>query len=210
MFPIPKVRRYINQCPIAVRRYITAIQAENERLTRENADLRARLNQNSLNSSQPPSSSPFIKPKSLRVKTGRKPGGQPGHKGSTLHVKEIPDIVVEHQADTCLHCGGDLSKATPILSQTRQVVDVKIIPVVTQHAVHSKTCPLCGKPTTASFPQGVDHYIQYGDTFRSIIVCLNQGNFIPYDRLAKIGRDILGIQSAPALWSIWSASAGNL
>jgi transposase len=193
MLPTPKVRRDINQCPIAVRRYITAIPAENECLTRENADLRARLNQNSTNSSQPPSSSPFIKPQSLRIKSGRKPGGQPGHPGSTLRVKEIPDIVVEHKVDICSHCGGDLSKETATLFQTRQVVDVKIVPVVTQHVVHSKTCPLCGKQTTAVFPQGVDHYIQYGDTFRSIMICLNQGNFIPYDRLAMISQDILRI-----------------
>ena len=193
MQPAPEARREIELCSPSIREYFAEIQAENERLTIENAEMRARLNQNSLNSSQPPSSSPFIKPKSLRTKTGRKPGGQPGHKGSTLEAKEIPGEIVEHQADTCLHCGGDLSKATPILSQTRQVVDVKIIPVVTQHAVYSKTCPVCCKTTIACFPQGVDHYIQYGDTFRAIVVCLNQGHFIPYDRLAGISRDILGI-----------------
>src|ERR1039458_7970149 len=193
MVPTPKVRRYIDHCSLAVRQYFTAVQAENERLTIENADLRARLNQNSINSSQPPSSSPFIKPQSLRVKTGRKPVGQPGHKGRTLQVKEIPDIVLEQTVDTCCHCGGDLSGETATLFQTRHVVDVKIVPVVTQHAVYSKTCPVCGKPTTASFPQGVDHYIQYGDTFRSIIVCLNQGNYVPYDRLARISHDIFGV-----------------
>jgi len=193
MQPTPEVQREIERCSLSIRRYLAELQTENERLTIENAEMRARLNQNSINSSQPPSSSPFIKPKSLRVKTGRKPGGQPGHKGRTLQVKEIPDIVVEHTVDTCSHCGGDLSKETATLSQTRQVVDVKIVPVVTQHAVQSKTCPLCGKATIASFPRGVDHYTQYGDTFRSIIVCLNQGNFIPYDRLARISRDIFGV-----------------
>jgi transposase len=193
MQPNPEVRRKIERCSPSVRQYFAQLQADNERLTIENAEMRARLNQNSLNSSQPPSSSPFIKPKSLRTKTGRKPGGQPGHKGSTLEVKLTPDEIVEHQADTCLHCGGDLSETTPILSQTRQVADIKIIPVVTQHAVYSQTCPVCGKTTIACFPRGVDHYVQYGDTFRSIIVCLNQGHFIPYDRLAKISRDILGV-----------------
>lgn len=193
MLPTSKVRRDIEHCSLAVRQYFAAVQAENERLTRENADMWARLHQNSTNSSQPPSLSPFIKPQSLRVKSGRKPGGQPGHPGSTLQVTETPDEVVEHKVDTCRHCGNDLSGEAATLFQTRQVTDVKIVPVVTQHAVQSKTCPLCGKPTTASFPLGVDHYIQYGDTFRSIMVCLNKGNYIPYDRLAKISQDILGI-----------------
>jgi transposase len=51
------------------------------------ADLEAQLKQNSRNSSKPPSSdSPFVKPtpKSLRGKSGRKPGGQPGHERRTL------------------------------------------------------------------------------------------------------------------------------
>ena len=193
MLPTPEVQREIERCSLLIRQYLAAVQAENERLTRENTDLQARLGQNSTNSSQPPSSSPFIKPKSLRVKTGRHPGGQPGHPGSTLRVMETPDEVVEHKVDTCSHCGGDLSGETAITSHTRQVMDVKIVPVVTQHCVESKTCPVCGKTTTAVFPSGVDHYIQYGDTFRSIMVCLNKGNYIPYDRLARISQDIFGV-----------------
>jgi len=193
MLPTPEVQREIERCSLPIRRYLAAVQAENERLTREITDLRARLLQNSTNSSQPPSSSPFIKPKSLRVKTGRHPGGQPGHPGSTLRVMETPDELVEHKVDTCSHCGGDLSGETAIISRTRQVMDVKIVPMVTQHCVESKTCPVCGKTTAAVFPRGVDHYIQYGDTFRSIMVCLNKGNYIPYDRLARISQDIFGV-----------------
>ena len=108
----PFIQREIERCSLPVRQYFALVQAENERLTRENAELRARLNQNCTNSSQPPSSSPFIKPQSLRVKTGRKPGGQPGHQGSTLLVKETPDEVIEHKVDICSYCGGDLSRET--------------------------------------------------------------------------------------------------
>ena len=72
-------------------------------------------------------------------------------------------------------------------------MDVKIVPVVTQHSVQSKTCPVCGKQTTAAFPQGVDHYLQYGNTYNSLMVYLNKGNYIPYDRLAQISKEVLGI-----------------
>jgi transposase len=187
------VQSEIDQCPLIVRQYFALVQAENERLIQENAELRARLNQNCTNSSQPPSSNPFIKPKSLRVKTGRKPGGQPGHQGSTLQVTTTPDEVVEHKVDACSYCGGDLSQVVPTVSQTRQVVDVKIVPLVTQHSVQSKTCPVCGKQTAADFPRGVDHYLQYGNTYKSLIVYLNQVNFVPYQRLAQISKDVLGI-----------------
>jgi transposase len=187
------VQRKIDQCPLIVRQYFDLVQSENERLLQENAELRARLNQNCTNSSQPPSSNPFIKPKSLRVKTGRKPGGQPGHQGSNLRLTATPDEVVEHKVDTCIHCGGDLSQVIATVSQTRQVVDVKIIPLVTQHSVQSKTCPVCGKQTTADFPHGVEQYLQYGDTYKALIVYLNQGNFIPYQRLSQISKDVLDI-----------------
>ena len=189
----PFIQREIDQCSLIVRQYLALVQAENERLTLENVALQARLHQNCTNSSQPPSSSPFIKPQSLRVKSGLKPGGQPGHPGSTLRLKENPDEIIEHKVDTCHHCGGDLSREAATISPARQVWDVKIIPAVTQHNVQSKTCPVCGKITTAAFPQEVGHYIQYGDTYQSLMVYLNKGNFIPYDRLTNFSQDILDI-----------------
>jgi transposase len=189
----PFVQREIDQCSLIVRQYFALIQAENERLAGENAELRVRLNQNCTNSSQPPSSSPFLKPKSLRLKTGRKPGGQVGHQGSNLRMTPIPDEVIEHKVEICSYCGCDLSRETANISQPRQVVDVKIIRVVTQHTVQSKTCPVCGKQTTADFPRGVDHYLQYGNTYNSLMVYLNKGNYIPYSRLAQISKEVLGI-----------------
>jgi transposase len=193
MQPSPEVRREIERCSLAIRGYFALVQAENERLILENTELQARLHQNCTNSSQPPSSSPFIKPLSLRVKTGRKPGGQPGHSGSTLRLKENPDVVVEHKVDSCHHCGSDLSREEATTCQARQVWDVKIVPVVTQHNVQSKACPVCGKITTAAFPKGVDHYIQYGETYKSLTIYLSKGNFIPYERLANLSQDILNI-----------------
>ncbi|GHV55074.1 hypothetical protein FACS1894216_16460 [Synergistales bacterium] len=60
-------------------------------------ELEIRLNQNSSNSSKPPSSDGLAKPvtKSLRGKSGRKPGGQLGHKGHGLKIDREPDEVVK-------------------------------------------------------------------------------------------------------------------
>ena len=57
--------------------------------------LEQRLGMNSTNSSVPPSFDGLAKPKpkSLREKTDRKPGGQEGHRGTTLTPKENPDIL---------------------------------------------------------------------------------------------------------------------
>lgn len=52
--------------------------------------LEARLNQNSQNSSKPPSTDVFVneklQPKSTRTKSGKKPGGQKDHPGNTLEM----------------------------------------------------------------------------------------------------------------------------
>jgi hypothetical protein len=57
--------------------------------------LESRLNQNSRNSSKPPSTDFLFKekpnPKSRRKKSGKKPGGQEGHPGSTLDMVNDPD-----------------------------------------------------------------------------------------------------------------------
>ncbi len=56
--------------------------------------LESRLTQNSRNSSKPPSTD-FVKekpnPKSLRKKSGKKPGGQDGHQGTTLEMVNHPE-----------------------------------------------------------------------------------------------------------------------
>ncbi len=61
------------------------------------------------NSSLPPSSDRFVRPlKSLRKKSGKKPGGQKGHRGQHLQQVEIPDEVLIHRVECCEHCQHDL------------------------------------------------------------------------------------------------------
>jgi hypothetical protein len=73
------------------------------------ADLEARLRQTPRNSSRPPSSQgldkPPPRPRSLRKKTGRKPGGQDGHDGKTLAQAARPDREVRHEPSSCGSCG---------------------------------------------------------------------------------------------------------
>lgn len=89
------------------------VRAENRELRAEVAELRRRLGLNSRNSSLPPSSDgpdkPPPKPRSLREKSKRKPGGQAGHLGSTLRQVADPDRVVEHRPAWCVGCGSGLA-----------------------------------------------------------------------------------------------------
>ena len=106
---------------------LVALQAERiAELEALVAQLWARLDQNSRNSSKPSSSDgyakePVNKDRSLRRRSDRKPGGQPGHEGHHLERREDPDRAVLHPVERCECCGRDLSPAPIVESQTRQV-----------------------------------------------------------------------------------------
>ncbi len=75
--------------------YIESLESQIKELRERLQSLEARLNQNSRNSSKPPSTDVFLhekpKPKSRRKKSGKKPGGQEGHQGTTLEMVNYPD-----------------------------------------------------------------------------------------------------------------------
>ncbi|MDT3701272.1 MAG: IS66 family transposase [Thermincola sp.] len=197
MKPPLEVLQEIAMCSDILREYFATLHEEVTRLEQENQELRTRLNQNSNNSSKPPSSDVFVKPKSLRTKSGRKPGGQPGHKGITLRKVPNPDRIEIHSVEQCSCCGQDLSRIASMKYSSRQVFDVVIKREVTEHRVDIKQCPGCQHTSTAAFPPGVEHYVQYGPIYRSFMVCLNQGHFVPFDRLAAISKTMLGISASP-------------
>src|SRR6476469_1061127 len=88
-------------------------------------ELEARLAKDSHNSSKPPSSDGLKrKTKSLRQKSGRKPGGQLGHRGETLHLVATADEVVEHWPTVWAQCQTPLSNAEVVVRERRQVQEL--------------------------------------------------------------------------------------
>src|SRR6266567_391976 len=109
--------------------------------------LEAERAKDSHNSHLPPSSDRFVRqPKSLRKKSGKKPGGQAGHAGSTLQQSSQPDEILIHSVATCEHCHADLRAEQVVRREKRQVVDIpppRLL--VTEHQAEEKWCPQCGK-----------------------------------------------------------------
>ena len=159
-----------------------------EALRAEVAELTRRLGQNSRNSSKPPSSdSPFAKPapRSLRGKSGRKPGGQPGHPGSTLELVDKPDERRRHEPGPCAGCGADLTRAPEVGMERRQVFDLPPMRVrVTEHQLIARRCA-CGTTTCGRTPEGVSAPVQYGSRITAIIVYLYAGQFLSKKRTAQ-------------------------
>jgi transposase len=180
---------------VELRALVTALGARLDALERENAELKRRLEQNSRNSSKPPSSdSPFAKPapKSLRRKSGRKPGGQQGHQGSTLAQVADPDEWVRHEPGPCSGCGADLAGTPEVGMERRQVFDLPPITVrVTEHQLVVRRCS-CGATTCGRAPDGVVAPVQYGPRITAIILYLYVGQFLTKKRTAAALAELFG------------------
>jgi transposase len=178
-----------------------------EELGQENQRLQDRLNKNSSNSSLPPSSDRFARQKrSLRKKSGKKVGGQPGHPGATLCMKEDPDEILIHTVERCEHCQADLEQVESLGGERRQVVHLPIKrTVVVEHQTESKCCPHCGMVTQACFPADVKAPIQYGADIAAVGVYLIQDKLLPYDRASKLLWDLLGWPIGVGTLSRWSS-----
>jgi transposase len=174
---------------------IARLQAEVAQLRAENAELSRRLGQNSRNSSRPPSSdSPFVKPapKSLRRKSGGKPGGQPGHPGSTLALVADPDERKRHEPGACIGCGAELVNAPEVGVERRQVFDLPPMTVrVTEHQLIARRCA-CGITTCGAAPDGVSAPVQYGPRITAIILYLYVGQFLSKKRTAQALAELFG------------------
>ena len=175
---------------------IAALQARNTELERQ-------LGLNSGNSGKPPSSDGLKKPvrvSSLRERSGKKPGGQPGHPGGTLSRAETPDATVDHFPGTCSGCGGALTGATATGHAARQVFDLPEPQplLVTEHRAFTCRCGSCGKETRAAFPGDVSAPVQYGPRLAAVVVYLLHYQLLPEKRLAALMADLFGVRLVTA------------
>jgi transposase len=131
-----------------------------EELSARVANLEEQLAQTSQNSHRPPSQDP---PKARaerprgREKSGKKRGGQKGHKGSQRDL--LPRDQVDHVEavipEACSDCGAVLAGTDPH-PQRHQVTELPVIrPVVTEYELHALDCAHCGSTTRAGRPAGV-------------------------------------------------------
>jgi transposase len=128
----------------------------------------------------------------LRGKSGREPGGQPGHPGATLAVVADPDELVRHEPDWCAGCGVGLADAPQVGVERRQVVDLPPVRVrVTEHQLIARRCG-CGVTSCGTAPAGVTAPVQYGSRITAIIVYLYVGQFLSKQRTATALAELFG------------------
>jgi len=166
-------------------------------LTARVAELEARLNKDSHNSHQPPSSDgPAKRPRtrSLRQRSGKKSGGQAGHPGVTRVLVDDPDVVIPHVPTVCVGCGASLESVPEASRERRQVIEIpKPRPEVTEHQAVQKACPVCQTVTAGAFPPEVTQPVQYGPRTKAAAVYLQTYQLLPYERAVEALGDLLGV-----------------
>lgn len=176
------------QCPgcrerdeiiLEFRTTVVKLQARVAELEQQVRELHARLNQNSSNSSRPPSTDP---PQALKrpakEPTGRKPGGQPGHPGharTRLPVDRVHEIV-RYWPSSCERCHAALPKSPqPVDPEPtwHQVAEIPLIPaIITEHQAHGSHCPACGHCTWAEIPAEIRAH-GFGANLAAIVVLMS-------------------------------------
>lgn len=185
-------------------RRVEAQNVEIQSLKSENNDLRGRLSKyedpqppkNSGNSSVPPSKESMgdeirRRTSSLREKSGRNPGGQPGHEGNTRKMSEQPDETENIQPNYCRECGRELSDIEGVEEYREECVGVRIIPVVKRLRFLRKTCT-CGCCNRVEYTRRKNPvYLSSG--IRALVVYLNIVMCMPYNRIKSFLHDVMRI-----------------
>jgi len=185
------------------------LRAENQELRAEVQELRGKLAKNSQNSSKPPSSDGLNKPKpkSLRKASGKKSGGQKGHKGTRLERVEKPDHTILHTVTSCQECGCSLEQIPASGHPSRQVIDIPPLQLeVTEHQVEFKTCPHCQCKNKAAFPEEAKTSVQYGSEIKALLVYLNQYQLLPYERTVQLVQDLFSHTISQGTLCNWNAA----
>ncbi len=199
--------------PEAIITLINSLIAENQKIIEQQAariseleehikSLEAKLNKNSRNSSKPPSTDNFAHdrptPKSQRIKSGKKAGGQKGHVGTTLKMVDNPDETTIYSIDKCKNCGKNQNDIKVKDYEIRQVFDIPPITIrVKEHRSEVKICT-CGCINIADFPEDVKYPVQYGSHLSGLAIYLHDYQLIPYDRCCELLSDVCGCEVSPA------------
>ena len=156
-------------------------------------NLKARINKDSGNSSKPSSTSGFKKPiQNNREKTGRKVGGQFGHKGSGLSPFPNPTEIINKKILFCDEdeCDGQVVNSDEYIA--KQIVDIEVNLTIKEERVHTGICTKCGKKHIGKFSEEYVNPVQYGNDIKTLVTLLNSHGFVSVNKTRDIINSITG------------------
>lgn len=186
----------IAECHAVIQQLLLVIQrqqAEIDDLKAEVRELKNRLNQNSQNSSRPPSSDGFKKAQPAFAPAKGPRGGQVGHRGQTLQRVRTPDVVIDCAPRECV-CGQPEWTGAGDIAETRQVFDLPEprLEVVEYRRV-KRQCQ-CGRSVSGEFPRSVLAPVQYGEQVQAMVVLLSVHGCLSYRKIGQLLADLYGYE----------------
>jgi transposase len=196
-------RRVLQEQAEQIRRAAEQIAKQEERIAELERQLAIRQ-QNSTNSSKPPSSDGLAgesRPRGRKErKSRRKAGGQPGHQGHHRRLVPLEQVDETHAVlpTQCRHCERELAQRLEKLETTdkvyrHQVVELPVIKAhVTEYQFHEVVCPHCGKSSRAPVPAEIRR--QTGPQLTALAAYLTVVCRMPRRVLQDLAEQALGIQ----------------
>lgn len=183
------------------------LRKENQLLKDDNARLKSIINNDSSNTSLPPSTDQKGgKPANTfngRQKTERKAGGQKGHKGTTLTKSDMEEKI---KSGKCRHEIKNIGKISGDTYITKYVLDLSVIPVITEIRIYPD------EKGHFSIPAEYRSDVTYGANVKSLAVALYSEGVMSNDRIAAFlnaaGSDELGL-SEGSVYGFCKKFAGN-
>ena len=201
-------------------RNIDRLNHKLRKLGRENESLKERLAQyespdkHSGNSSTPPSKERMKdevvrRTRSLRKPTGRKPGGQEGHQGSTLTRNEEPTMIEDVAPEFCTSCGASLDDCERVLDYVTQVISLpQLTPVVKEIRHYITICKNCGERVQSHAKRKAgSNAVIYDGTVKALVVYLNVVLFLPYGRIGSFLKEVFGLEISQGSMVNWVNAA---
>lgn len=172
------------------------------------ADLEAQLNQNSRNSSKPPSSDPpAVKRAPPRPASGKKSGGQPGHPKHERALVEHPDRTLDCKPTACRRCQRPLAGDDPVPLRHQVTELPPVTPTVTEYRRHRLHCPCCGITTCGDLPAGVAG--QDGPRLQAACALLTGAYRLSKAKAARLLTDLFGVPLSAAQVCATEAAVGE-
>jgi transposase len=168
------------------------LKEENHKLKEEIRKLKIRPN--SINSSIPPSKD-IARISTKKPASGKKTGGQLGHKGAFLALIDNPDKIVDINPNYCNCCGNDLSNVESSSFMRCQEIDIPpISPITTEFRNHRKKCPNCGNTQSSGFPNHIKNHVQYGPNIQTQIAYNSVYQAMPFKRMTEFFKSIFNLK----------------
>lgn len=144
---------------------------------------RISLEKDSSNSCKPSSTNGFKKiVQNNRVKSGKKPGREKGHKRSAPIVSKTPDKIIKVSKVATCTCGHKTIEKEEV---SRDLISLEVIVHTTQYRGKKTVCPCCNKEYLPKFPKNVNSIINYDDEIKTLVVYLNSYCNVPNQKTAE-------------------------